>query len=292
MMLLARKGDVAYWSSDNWTRHRKDRQMWCSDIVADMLTEGLVATGYSDGNEGISEAAAAASNATTKRHHTPHKLTSGVALIRGLRLLQSMAGDSPDWRTKLGGHHIPGHIEGLLQAVFTSVNTAYHQLPRPPWWDHGKPGVPWGPQTTAGHATTVRYRSGDPMFVGEHGDLLWKALTETTQTGRSPLKAFCSTSDQVYGQSTAEMCVAAMLYDETAETQLTTDLFVGVEPEKRNYGQRNYKDRNVLTQRNVLRMLHSQAARRNSDDPSDSWWTETQHNRILGFIDVVEALKP
>ena len=95
--------------------------------------------------------------------------------------------------------------------------------------------MPWGAQEVAGHATATEIGwydpdsdggVGQPMFVGEHGDLLWKAVTETTSSGLTPLKIGLWR----HGSDASEqIAVAAALYDETAREQLTTELFVGVD---------------------------------------------------------------
>ena len=53
LLLLARKGDVAYWSGDTWKKSYNDRRTWAADIAVNMLREGHVATGYDPGDAGI-----------------------------------------------------------------------------------------------------------------------------------------------------------------------------------------------------------------------------------------------
>ena len=194
VMLLALKGNAEYWSSDNW-RHNLDQcRLWSAEITRQMLTEGHVATGYSDvtfghvatddfdGIEGIRAAMVAAVASHIDNGRTgPHVLTYVVAQVRGLRLLQSMAPDA-GWSTTLAARTIPKYVVELLDSRFEDTFRVYMKLPRPPWGD----GVEWGPQPTAGHATTI---DGYDMFVGEHNDLVWRALTETDAHGLSPLKA-------------------------------------------------------------------------------------------------------
>ena len=264
MLLLARKGDVDYWSRDIWTRKRKDRQMWCSDIVRRMLQEGLVAN---DGTEGINTAVTAASSATTgKWREEPHTLTGVVAQIRGLRLLQSMAGHNPRWWTKFGGHRLPDINNELLGACFRDVYKMYEPMPRPPWDDQG----PWSPVSAAGHVTD---KYGYDLFVGAHGDLGWRALTETDHHGLSPLKADVRSDNALLHR--AEMITAAALYDETAAQQLTTGLFDGVRRHHRSQ-----------IQQKMLRVFADQL------DPDDYRWTTEQQNRLRGFSATIEALEP
>ena len=160
-----------------------------------------------------------------------HTLTAVVAQIRGLRVLQSMA-STQGWSTKLGGYETPREVPGLLVGCFFDVGDQYLRLQRPPWEDM----TPWGPQEPAGHATT--HYCGD-MFVGEHSDLLWRALTETDCTGLSPLKVKIGTPiPSVAWQEMRELVVAAALYDETAAYQLTHGLFDGAHWERSHLKER------------------------------------------------------
>ena len=175
MMMLARKNDAAYWSNNVWSKHLKDRRLWSADIACRMLTEGLVATGRGVYDRGIQEAMEAASSPRNRRKHknNVHTLTNAVAQIRGLRFVQSMMPAKHCYGTTLGGYNVPFNAAGLLNGWFNYVRGVYSRLPRPPWDD----GVAWGPQETAGHATDVY--TGEDVFVGEHSDLMWRALTET-----------------------------------------------------------------------------------------------------------------
>ena len=219
MMLLARRGDEAYWYGDTWANHNEDRRLWCADIAVNMLNEGYVADTASGGAEGIETVMTAAGSLHEDRWELPYKLTAVVAQIRGLRLIQSMAPKSTSWATELGGYDIPKNTSALLMSCFNDTDFVYQTLlHRPPLGD----GEDWGPQEVAGHATT----NTAAVFVGEHGDLLWRALAENDLHGMSPLKTVL-TQPQTF-TTTNHLIAAAVLYDETAEQQLTTGLFDGV----------------------------------------------------------------
>ena len=158
MLLLARKNDVGYWSYAAWSEHDTDRRTWSAEITRRMLQDGHVATGYAADVLGVCAAMTAASNHRQGNwKHGPHVLTGGVAQIRGLRLLQSMAGGSADWWTTLGGYPIPADVNDLLCERFNDAARVYEKLPKPPWRDD----VAWGPQDVAGHAVTYNDK---PMF--------------------------------------------------------------------------------------------------------------------------------
>ena len=155
-LLLARKGDIGYWSGETWSKHDDDRRIWCSDIACRMLEEGLVATKpgkYSDYREGIAAATQAAGGQEHDYTDDPHALTAVVAQIRGLRVLQSMAGHgSPDWYTTLNGWDIPEHTLLLRSVCFNTVARVYSGLCQPPWYPDD---ALWGPQEVAGMQPTA-----------------------------------------------------------------------------------------------------------------------------------------
>ena len=79
-LLLARKGDIDYWSDNKWAEHYEDRRIWSAEITRQMLQEGLVATGYEDDTEGIQAAMSAASS--QQRSRNPHAHAVGVSTRR------------------------------------------------------------------------------------------------------------------------------------------------------------------------------------------------------------------
>ena len=271
MLLLTKKGDPRYWNDTNWVNDLSTRKMWCADITAQMLSEGLVDvayTGTEGGVENQSGGVSTAMNAVSSNQRFiasgPHVLTGMVAPIRGLRLLQSMAPDD-GWRTRLGGINIPTETRMLLYCCYVNAAREYSTLPKPPWYD----GVAWKVQTVAGHAVNGW---GDRCFVGEHGDLVWRALTETDRYGRSPLKEAL-----VRGVADNNLAVAAALYDETAAEQLTTNLFVGA----------TTRGRHSLHEQTLAAFTEA------LNPPSFEFrWTDEQMARIAGFIKTVEALQP
>ena len=280
MLFLARKGDVDYWSAGNWRRRRKDRRTWTADIAVNMLRQGLVSTGYDQFNYdgGLRAVVDAGGKEKPGYEHRlgAISLTYGVAQIRTLRLLQSMTNNAPRWHTILGGARIPSGVDSLLQQHFESVAELYRRLPQPPWRD--PPCVPWGPQTVAGHATTI---FGSDVFVGEHGDLMWRALTETDQHGRSPLKTGLI---NIYRYNTMtddakDMVTAAVLYDDTAARQLTHGLFDGVpDPDDRQQFRTS-----------VLEAFNEAL---NPPDGRECRWTVEQQTKLAGFVETVEASQP
>ena len=273
VMLLAKKGDVDYWSDAGrpigkaqWTTNNKDRRMWCSEITRQMLQDGHVATaGYNDRTDvaGIRPAMRSAGSPTKRREPEQHTLTAAVAQIRGLRLIESMV-PAGKGNTMLGGHLIPAQIDSLLSKQFDNVAALYRRLPQPPWVE----GSEWGPQTVAGHAAT-NYVS---VFVGERGDLLWRALTETSLDGRSPLTVALDDSFPPYP---SDLFAAAALYDETAEYQLTHGLFVGAANKHR------LRDRALVALKEAL-----------NPPAGECRWTVEQQHRLRGFVAVVEGLQP
>ena len=70
--------------------------------------------------------------------------------------------------------------------------------------------------------------------------------------------------------------VSAALYDQTAEKQLTTELFVGAKEQRRKR----------LENRAISAFKAAVSPR------CKPRWTAEQQERIHGFIDVVEALEP
>ena len=269
VLLLARKGDGRYWV-DGW-KNNKDRRIWAADIAVNMLNEGFVATSGKNGVDGLLTAMrAAAGVAHNSAGRGPHVLTGVVAQIRGLRLMQSMA-PADGWGTTLGGFVVPSQVHSLLDRRFVGVSLTYHALFQPPWDD---PDVPWGPQTVAGHATN---RHGATVFVGEHNDLLWRALTETTVEGISPLKARLFGNMELSDHDN-DLVIAAALYDPTAEKQLTTGLVDGVVDER---------DRYELRLR--VRTIFDQTLK---PDALFSRWTGQQQHRLRSFVDVIDGLEP
>ena len=277
MLLLARKGDAGYWSGNTWSKNKRDRRVWSADITRQMLEEGLVATKTSDGIQAAMNVASSPAVAQvwgpshdyTSGRDTMNVLSVAVAQIRGLRLVQSMA-PPKNGDIKFGGHTLR-FVDRLLIDRFYNAVGVYSRLPRPPWED----GMPWGAQDVAGHATG---NNGEDIFVGEHSDLVWRALTETDLYGMSPLKQSTQILDQrgVVAFKT-EMMVAAVLYDECAAEQLTTGLFNGAELDDR-----------ADMRTNVLSVF----AEGLNPPVGVCRWTVEQQTRLRRFIDIVEALKP
>ena len=270
MMLLARKGDEAYWNSNVWSKQSKDRRLWSADITRQMLEEGFVATIDGSRSGGVHTAMRAASSPKAAGwESSPNVLTGVVAQIRGLRLVQSM-NPADGWNAKFGGHTLR-FVDRLLYRGFVDVYAAYNQLPKPPWEPDG---VPWGPQEVAGYATGT----GGDVFVGENGDLLWRALTETDYHGMSPLKEVLAESNtkrtsRYVSRRSTDMIVAAALYDETAEQQLTTGLYDGLNAEQR-----------VDARTNTLRILTEAL---NPTDQIECRWTPEQQQRLQSFYSLI-----
>ena len=264
LLLLAKKGDVDYWSRQVWSADNTNRRIWAADICVSMLQEGLIDTAEQPTGmpSGVETAMIAASSQASHYSSTGSQpLTAAVAQIRGLRLLQSMAGDSPDWGTWLGGYYLPLAASDLLRERFHDVHVAYKSLPPPPW----------GPQPVS-HATTS---AGTELFVGEQGDLLWRALTETDLHELSPVKEVLSR--RRWDLARSEMVTAAALYDNKAAQQLTTDLFAGVTVDKRE---------------TIRTATRDSFAEQLNPRTGDSRWTVTQQEQIRGFIETVDALTP
>ena len=290
MRLLARKGDIGYWSGVMYSdEHREDRQAWFADIACRMLEEGLVATADSDNDEGIKmvmRGIVSIGGIAPTAKRTPHVLTAVVAQIRGLRLLQSIT-DTP-----LPSFDLRSDVNSFLRERFDDVLAVYKHLPKPPWNDTKPAGVPWGSQPIAGHATID---DGKAMFVGENSDLLWRALTEPTHNAMSPLKA--AVMSYPYAPWHTEMIVAAALHDETAAEQLTTGLFDGIEPK--------YRQETRTRLLNIFALAldpshdlqtgsgYAAAHRRHSiESNSDArCFTAEQQTRICGFMDMIETLE-
>ena len=279
MLLLAKKGDADYWSSSKWAANDHHRRIWCADIVARMLEEGLVATDTGSSVEGIRTAMKHAGGYERVRDRDPyHDLTAVVALLRGLRLIESMkpslTGDL--WTDAMfGGEWLVNQTQ-LFRTCFDITGRVYERLHQPPWGYT----VPWGPQPVAGHATTT---DGEHVFVGEHGDLLWRALTETNNAGWSPLKEGVESQgaggrDTLSGTPPGDMVCASALYDEQAAYQLTAGLFDST---------------NSLNRRFELKSGALTALKSGVDPPNRPVrWTPEQQHRLREFFDVVEALKP
>ena len=128
------------------------------------------------------------------------------------------------------------------------------------------------------------------MFVGENGDLLWRAVTETDHHGWSPLKETLSESYRVAGWW---LPVTAALHDETAAYQLTHGLFDGAADVQQR---RELKTNALVALNNVLnppdddQWTHSQKARTRMF--RERKWTAAELDRIRSFIDTIEALQP
>ena len=273
VLLLARKDDAGYWSGDTWAEHFDDRRLWSAEICRQMLEEGLVSTGRCGGTTGIREAMLNAGSPNRLDGHVwAHVLTGVVAQIRGLRLIQSAAPDQAQ-NTTFGGAQLPNRSR-LFNDCFGTVLRVYRVLPQPPWYPTDAP-TPWGPQPEAGHATDT---DGYDMFVGEHGDLLWRALTETDRTGMSLLNSQLEEQRVVDRHACGDMVVAAALYDETAQRQLTHGLFDAT----------IYRVQRHKLKSNVRKALDR------SLDPLDGEcrWTLEQQDRIREFINIVKALEP
>ena len=107
------------------------------------------------------------------------------------------AASNPEHEPWRGGPHV---LVDDAVAVYTQLKPAQTE--------------PWVPQPTTGYATN---HDGDDVFVGEHGDLLWRVLTETDHTGWSPLKARLYKTVPPAQQQT-EMVAAAALNIENSLT--------------------------------------------------------------------------
>ena len=280
LVLLARKNNGDYWSGNTWFEHRSDRRVWAADLACRMLEEGFVATGGGAGSNAIRVAMSAAASPQDRivrnvdgDRFGPYTLTGVIAQIRGLRLIQSMAPPA-GWRTKLGGCDIPTNTRKLLTKCLMDTLVMYNSLPRPPWDITDPPHPPWGPQPTAGHATS---HAGHPVFVGEHSDLVWRALTETDHYGRSPLTETLREHDDL-SRAVQHMIVAAALYDDTAERQLTTGLFDGEVDERERRRLRNLA-------LDVFDYALNPAFK-------ECRWTSNQQSQIRGLRLVVGGLKP
>ena len=280
LLLLTKKGDPSYWNFGVWAKDHETRRAWTADITSVMLREGLVDTVNGTGCDGVQTAMTAAARQTRPpdawpKGWNPHCLTAAVAQIRGLRMLQSMAPPGRYWETKLGGYNL-GWLDdrrGLLRDRFEEVCDVYNMLHQPPWDTTHLPKTPAGPQPVAGHATTVD--GDDFVFVGEHGDLLWRVLTETTHDGMSPLKEWLCRCDS--SLTRMNVVVAAVLYDETAEYQLTHGLFDAVP----------YRDECLRTH-----ALKTFAEALSPFPDGKCRWSPEQQDKIRGFMDVIEALDP
>ena len=269
MLLLARKGDPRYWNGDIWRKDHKTRRTWSADITVEMLRDGLVSTVDTVTGDGPQTAMTAVGDHRALPVDGPHFLTGVVAQIRGVRLVQSMA-PADGQKTTLGNYQIPRDVPKLLQTRLWDVFSVYDRLFQPPWTDTNPPGVPWGFQVVAGAATN---RDGRSVFIGEHSDLVWRALTETDHYGRSPLKT--GLIELAIAPGVERMVVAAVLYDNTAERQLTTGLFDGVPSDDHQYL--------VTKTRKIF------VAAMNPYTGQCRWNTE-QQDRIGGFIDTLDGI--
>ena len=289
LVLLAHKGDHAYWVGKTWWKDNKTRRVWAADITCRMLEEGFVGVG-DDTGDGIRAAMTAAAspkkrdpsyqkpsvryrdgtNSTTTVAYGPHTLTGVVAQIRGLRLVQSMA-PADGGSLTFGGFQLRSGAERILLRCFEDAATMYEHLRRGFRTD----GPPWDPQPPTGYAATGRRAE---VFVGEHGDLLWRALTETDLHGRSPLKETLMWKLGARNDSRREIIAAAMLHDECAAEQLTTGLFDSVDS---GLHRSELKARVLTVLSDVLYPTTGQCR-----------WTEEQQDRLRGFDETVRALNP
>ncbi len=48
LSMVAKKRDRDYWANDEWRKDKENLLLWSTDIVKDMLNEGLVMTTYND----------------------------------------------------------------------------------------------------------------------------------------------------------------------------------------------------------------------------------------------------
>ena len=262
MLLLARKADTEYWSGDNWTEDHQAQQLWCSAIAAQMIEEGLVCVANSDG---IAAAMAAASSPLPRKPSgsmfakadNPHTFTEIVAQIRGLRLICSTA-SSDAFNTVLGGHSIPVGSWRMLTKCFEDTFDAWKLLNPPPL------------------NTNENTQGDDHLFVGEHSDLVWRALTETNHTGLSPLKTTLRERFGIEEDTRKTFVAEAALYDEQAEQQLTTGLFDGFD-EKYRFRLRN----------NALDVFNHVL----NDPPGQQHLSVDQTKRIRSFVETIETLK-
>ena len=275
LVLLAHKGDIGYWCGNAWSKDHKTRRVWSAAIAVEMLNEGFVGVG-DDTGDGIRAVMNAAASPKPARSVDPHTLTSIVAHIRGARLLQSMAPQT-GWSTELGGYDLPTGIQRLLSHCFETTEQVYQRLRQPPWGDD----VAWGPQHVAGHAITSGYTD---MFVGTHGDLLWRALTETDLYGRSALNQKLRERFALSSPATKEMIAAAALHDETVRHQLTHGLFDGAVKRQRLRV-------SGIAQRLINHALDVLGHALNPPD-GDSRWTLDQQQQLREMTAVVEALEP
>ena len=110
------------------------------------------------------------------------------------------------------------------------------------------------------------------MFVGEQGDLLWRALTEPARGGLSPLKQGLINDNVVY--TAKDMVAAGALYDETVAAHLTTDLTTGVEGA--------FVD-------SLRTNVHAAFTEALNPGIGECRWTEEQQDKLRGFIEVLET---
>ena len=270
--MLAHKNDASYWSDGNWSRHKKDRQQWSAPIVAQMLSEGLVAVVDKNEESGVYTAMHAASSPKSGDwRHGPHILTGKIAQSRGLRLIHSLAPRTTQAIGKLGDYDARHDRVGDRLGVFKTVFSLYQRFDRPPWPD----GPPWTKPDEHGYVT---FPGGASLFVGANGDLLWRVLTEPDQRGLSWL------SDGLRWTlpMAHELVTAAALYDSETERQLTTGLFDNTTPTTWD------ADQTETQRRLMLRFFNSQLG----DNTKASCWTSEQQTKIRGFIETVEALEP
>ena len=270
LLLLARKGDPEYWSGETWYKDSGTSRVWAADITARMIEEGLVATGYDDDDIALREVMDAASSRgappSRKTGARRRALTVIIAQIRGLRLLQSMRPNRA-LSTIFGGYQIPADAEPLLYARFDDLISLFRTLPEPPWNNAVF-------DAEDGYATDVH---GNEVFVGEHADLLWRALTEQDNDGQSPLRYGVAHGTILDAQRV--MVAAAVLHDKQAEHQLTTGLF--------DNWHESPTERAKL-QEQVLGYLNDAF----NDLVFSPRWSPEQHNKLRGFVETVEALQP
>ena len=266
LLLLARKGDADYWSGETWWTDSGTCRVWAADITARMIEEGLVATGYDDDDMALREVMDAASSGAPSADPTAPRwavnrrwvITVIIAQIRGLKLLQSMRPNRA-LSTRFGGYRIPVDVPLLLYARFDDLISLYRTLPDPPWNNAVF-------NAEDGYATDSH---GDKVFVGEQGDLVWRALTEQDNDGQSPLRYSVAHGRVLDTQR--DIVAAAMLHDKQAEHQLTTGLFD-------NWHESATKREDL--QREVLDCLNSAL----DDLVFSPRWSPEQHNKLRGFV--------
>ena len=175
---LARKGDTDYWTHQYWNDD-EGRRMWTADIVARMLEEGLIAVDEYGPGIGMDAAITAMpSHEEDSAKYGSHAVTATIARIRGLRLIQELVPNTFDDAAMYGlfNRNNPDTDAARGELLVKTRGHVYSQFDRPPW----RNGPPWTETDEHGYATGD---TGNKVFVGEKGDLLWRALTEQDRHG-------------------------------------------------------------------------------------------------------------